>query len=501
MPRSARLRVEALESRWLPSATAALSWIPNDPQFGQQYALHNTGQNGAKVDIDINAPEAWRVATIARTTVGIVDTGIDYTHPDLYLNIWINQREIPPAIRSRLIDTDGDGRITFRDLNDPRNQGPSKITDLNGNGYIDAGDILRPISQGGWADGLDNARNGYVDDLIGWNFVTNTNNPLDDQGHGSHISGTIGAVGNNGVGIAGLAWNVQLMALKAFDSRGGSNTRWLADAIDYATNNGARVVNASWVLSTSSAIVDSAIERAAAKNVVVVASAGNNARNIDRTPVYPAGSQAKNVIVVTSVDNQGRLSSFANFGSNSVHLAAPGNNIFSTNAWGKYGNRSGTSMATSFVTGAVALVSGLRPEWNYRNVIDQILGNVRQLDSLRGRVASGGMLDLSKAIRVPARPNTPPPFDNGPSLSEVTPTQTGASRGSLTQLTMLLSTSYLPSTPLVVTPAAATPMQRPEQFFANAAWLDAWRLGRRWHSSRFVSAANNASDYETSRKS
>jgi subtilisin family serine protease len=459
MARLARLRVEPLEQRCVLSAT--LSWTPNDPHFPLQHGLHNIGQSGATPDIDINAPETWRVATIARTTVGVIDTGIDYTHPDLALNIWINQAEIPPHIRANLVDIDGDGRITFRDLNNPRNQGPGKITDLNGNGIIDAGDILRPISQGGWATGTDTARNGYIDDLVGWNFVNNTNNPFDDHGHGSHIAGTIGAVGNNGIGVAGIAWNTQLMALKTFDSRGASDTRWLSQALDYATANGARVVNASWVLGSESAVLNAAIDRAAARNVVVVASAGNNARNIDITPIYPASGNRPNVVTVTAVDPHGRLSSYANFGVNSVDIAAPGNNIYSTNSWGNYGNRSGTSMATSFVTGAVALVTGLRPEWNYRSVIDQILTNVKELSALQGRVGSAGMLDLSKAIRVPPRPQLPPPFK--PRLAELPP--------ALAEVAPALSSVQT----LVITPPAPVMSQVSTQTAPPlAAPLDAW---------------------------
>ncbi|MFQ3593326.1 MAG: S8 family serine peptidase, partial [Gemmataceae bacterium] len=184
-----------------------------------------------------------------------------------------------------------------------------------------------------------------------------------------------------------------------------------------------------------------------------------------------------NVIVVTSVDNQGRLSSFANFGAKSVHLAAPGNNIYSTNARGNYGNRSGTSMATSFVTGAAAMVTGLRPEWNYRNVIDQLLASVRELDSLRGRVASGGMLNLAKAVRVPARPRTPPTFSGpGPSLSEVWVAPAGS----------------VQITPSQVTPVAnsSSTSSRVDAFVAlgsASSWLDTWRSGRRGRLGSFTS--------------
>src|SRR5213079_3142605 len=132
-----------------------------------QWSLNNTGQNGGKPGDDIHATSAWTVTTGSlATVVGIIDTGIDYNNPDLYRNIWINQGEIPAAIRSKLIDADGDGLITFRDLNDSRNQGAGKITDLNGNGYIDAGDVLKPVAQGGWADGVSNDGDGFVDDVV-----------------------------------------------------------------------------------------------------------------------------------------------------------------------------------------------------------------------------------------------------------------------------------------------------------------------------------------------
>src|SRR5262245_55575373 len=161
--------------------------IPNDTYFSNLYGLNNTGQTGGTTDADIDAPEAWDITTgSTKTVVGVIDTGIDYTHIDLYQNVWINQGEIPSAIKSQLTDVDGDGLITFRDLNNSVNQGSGKITDLDGDGRITAADILKPTSQGGWADGTDGDSNGYTDDLVGWNFVNNTNNPFDDNGHGTH---------------------------------------------------------------------------------------------------------------------------------------------------------------------------------------------------------------------------------------------------------------------------------------------------------------------------
>src|SRR5262245_31005204 len=164
--------------------------IPNDAGFGNLYGMKNTGQQGGVPGADIKATFAWDIST-GGTSVAIanIDTGVDYNHPDLYKNIWINQGEIPANRLPNLKDTDGDGLITFWDLNEPVNQGPGKITDLNGDGRITGEDILRPMAGdlGGWANGLDDSGNGKIDDLIGWNFAgVSTNNPRDDFGHGTH---------------------------------------------------------------------------------------------------------------------------------------------------------------------------------------------------------------------------------------------------------------------------------------------------------------------------
>ena len=200
--------IEKLEGRRL------LSIVPNDPSFGQQWGL-----------TDADASAAWDSGTGSATVlVGHVDTGIDYAHPDLYKNVWINQAEIPGAVKRKLVDADGDKRISFWDLNDAANAG--KVADVNANGYVDAGDLLTPYKSdgtGGWEDGRNgknNRRDRYVDDIVGWDFANNDNDPLDTDGHGTHTAGTIAAEGNNGVGVAGVAWKASLMALKVFADGG-----------------------------------------------------------------------------------------------------------------------------------------------------------------------------------------------------------------------------------------------------------------------------------------
>ncbi|HEV3079437.1 MAG TPA: S8 family serine peptidase, partial [Gemmataceae bacterium] len=191
-----------------PETLVHTDLLPNDPKFQDGTLWGLNGANG------IQAPAAWDVTTgSSKMVIADIDTGMDYNHPDLYLNVWLNDAEIPASRMNNLIDVNGDGVIDFRDLNDPRNQGPGKITDVNGDGRIDAADILAPMivdangndtGAGGWVNPQKpNTQDGdtaHPDDLVGWNFVANNNNPFDDNQHGTHTAGTIGAVGNNSVG-------------------------------------------------------------------------------------------------------------------------------------------------------------------------------------------------------------------------------------------------------------------------------------------------------------
>jgi subtilisin family serine protease len=400
-----------------PDYSVSADVIPNDPSFNALWGMNNVGQSGGTAGADIDATPAWNVTTgTGRTIVAVIDTGMDYNHPDLYLNVWINQADIPAAVRARLIDTNGDGIISFRDLNDPRNIGSGKITDLNGDGRIDAGDILMPIAQGGWSTGAS-------DDLIGWDYANNDNNPMDDNGHGTHVTGTIGAVGNNGIGVAGVDWNVQIMPLKFLGANGSGYLSGAVSALYYAVAHGARVSNNSYGGGTYYAAMATAIANARAAGHIFVAAAGNSGGNNDVSPSYPASYNYDNVLAVAATDRNNQLASFSNYGS-TVDLAAPGVSILSTTPNSSYAYYSGTSMATPHVTGAVALLWDLHPDWSYGQVINRILSTVDPLPSLAGKVATGGRLDIGRAI-VGSGPTPAPGTTPTPSLPPaVTPAPT-----------------------------------------------------------------------------
>jgi subtilisin family serine protease len=393
-----------------PDYRIQLQRTPNDPQYPTEWDLNNTGQTGGTPDADIDAPEAWDTTTgSGRTTVAVIDTGIDYNHPDLYANVWINQAEIPPARRANLIDVDGDGLITFADLNDPRDQGPGKITDQNGDGRITAADILARMqgNSGGWADGVsEDGDTAHVDDLVGWNFVNNTNNPMDDNDHGTHVSGTIGAVGDNGVGVTGINWHVRLMGLKFLDANGSGTTSGAIAALNYAVAHGAAVSNNSYGGDPFSQAFFDAIRNARDAGHIFVAAAGNGnflgiGQNNDTTPFYPANYALANVVSVAATDATDTLAGFSNYGATTVDLAAPGVNILSTTRNNTYSRFDGTSMATPHVTGVLALVRDLNPTWTYSQVINKVLGSVDPVPGLQGKTVTGGRLNAARAVQPP----------------------------------------------------------------------------------------------------
>ena len=366
------------------------------------------------------ANEAWADGDTGAMTsvIGVIDTGIDYTHPDLYLNIWLNQREIPTTFRARLNDIDTDGLITFRDLNGAANA--SYVLDYNRNGRIDAGDILNDAR---WENRTDEDGNGYTDDLIGWDFVNNDNDPYDDNGHGTHVGGTIGGIGGNGVGVAGVNWNIQMVALKFLSASGSGATTGAINAVNYFTDAAIRATgvedfiatNNSWGGGGYSAQLNEAIGRAAQKDILFIAAAGNSARNNDMQATYPANYSTtamagyEAVVSVASLTNTGGLSSFSNYGATAVDIAAPGSSIYSTLPGGRYGTYSGTSMAAPHVTGAVALYAAEHPNASAAEIRAALLSSAAATPSLGGFVATGGRLDIGALMDT--SPALPTPMD------------------------------------------------------------------------------------------
>lgn len=323
--------------------------LPNDSSFTSQWNLQNNGQTGGVTDVDIDAPAAWDVQTgSSSVVVGVLDSGIDRTHPDLAANIWTNSGEIP------------------------------------GNGIDDDG-------------------NGYIDDVHGWNFVTGTPDTMDDHSHGTQIAGALGAVGNNDLGIAGVAWQVAMMPLKILDSSGAGFTSDAAEALAYSNVKNAALTCNAWGGSGFSQALRDVVTEAGAAGRLFVAAAGNNKRNTDSRPHYPASYDLENVIAVTSINDKGQLSWFANTGVNSVHLAAPGSGILSTIPGGGYAAGSGTSLAAAQVAGAGALLKASHPSWSAAGVKSALMGSVKPFASLADKTISGGSLNAAGALQASAR--------------------------------------------------------------------------------------------------
>ncbi len=314
--------------------------IPNDPRFSEQWNLNQAN------DYDIDAPEAWNITTGSPDIiVGVIDTGIDYDHEDLQANIWHNAGESGGGKENNGIDDDG---------------------------------------------------NGYKDDFRGWNFVFNSNDPYDDNDHGTFNAGVIGAVGNNGNGIAGINWRVKLMALKFLDANGSGTTEGAAEAIIYAVRNGAKVLNNSWGGGGFSRLLEDVIKFANDQGVLFIAAAGAESSNNDVTPNYPAGYEVLNVVAVTSSDRNDMLSSFSNYGRRTVDVAAPGSVILSTQPLNRYRILSRT--ATSQATGACALVWAQYPALKPRQVLIRVLGSVDRIAEMINRLTTGGRLNAANAF-------------------------------------------------------------------------------------------------------
>jgi subtilisin family serine protease len=402
-------------------AEISIAAVSNDPGYTSGMLWGMLGDTGTAQNVyGSQANEAWAAGVTGSTSsvVGVIDTGIDYTHPDLYLNIWLNQREIPTTLRASLSDIDMDGLITFRDLNGAANA--SYVMDYNRNGRIDAGDLLNDRR---WENGLDDDGDGYRDDLVGWDFVNNDNDPFDDQGHGTHVAGTIGAMGGNGVGVAGVNWTIQMVALKFLSASGSGSITGAVNSVNYFTDAAIRAnvaedfiaTNNSWGGGGYSAPLHNAIGRAAQQDILFIAAAGNSSSNNDVQANYPSNYSTSaiagydSVVAVASLTNTGALSSFSSYGATTVDIAAPGSAIYSTLPGGRYGTYSGTSMATPHVTGAVALYAAENPDATAAEIRAALLDSAAATSSLGGRVATGGRLDIDALLDTV--PTDPAPVD------------------------------------------------------------------------------------------
>jgi subtilisin family serine protease len=338
-----------------PNYIIRLTAVPNEPWFGSLWGLFNSGQivNGSAgvPGADIDAPGAWAYTTGSRANVvGVIDTGIDYNHPDLAANIWSAPRAFSVTIGGLTI-TCGAG-------------------------------------------------------THGFNAILNSCNPMDDHSHGTHVAGTIGAVGNNGVGVAGVSWVASMMGLKFLSAGGSGATSDAIKAIEFAIQAKAalgidanvRILSNSWGGGGHSIALGNQIEAANTADMLFVAAAGNAGTNNDVVPHWPSSYPNANVVSVASSTNRDVRSSFSNYGVVSVDLAAPGSNILSTVPNGGYVSYSGTSMATPHVAGAAALVLGECP-MDTASLKSLLLSTVDLPAALAGFTQTGGRLDVNTAIQ------------------------------------------------------------------------------------------------------
>ncbi|MBF0442899.1 MAG: S8 family serine peptidase, partial [Oligoflexales bacterium] len=326
---------------------------PDDPDFGKLYNMQNTGQTGGTPGADIKAVPAWELSRGSKNVlVGIIDTGILYTHPDLSANYWENPGETG-------LDASGNDKRT---------------------------------------NGIDDDSNGYIDDYRGWDFINNDNDPIDDHGHGSHCAGVIGAKGNNGIGIAGINWDVSLVALKVFNASGSTTTDALVSAIEYSNALGVNLTSNSWGGGQFSQVIHDAIKQASDKGILFIAASGNDGRDADTYIHYPSGYEMENIISVAATDHNDKLADYSNFGVKTVDVAAPGSDIYSTVLNDAYETMSGTSMATPHVAGLAALIKAKYPNATYIDIKNRILNNVDIISDLQGRILTGGRINAYASL-------------------------------------------------------------------------------------------------------
>lgn len=348
------------------SAPGPAPVFPDDPDFGLLHGLHNTGETGGTPDADIDAPEAWSVTTGSpEAVVAVIDQGVNIDHPDLDGNVWTNPDEIPD-------------------------------------------------------NGVDDDKNGYVDDVHGWDFVNGDNTLYDQEDedyektHGTHVAGIVAAEGGNGLGGVGVAHGARIMPLKVSSPTGISASRVIA-ALRYASGEGVRISNNSYGCLQSTptspcynALLAEEIRKADAAGHLFVASSGNEAKDTDVTAHYPSGYDSPNVVSVAATDENDDLGAGSNYGAGSVDLAAPGTNIWSTTPDFFFDYKSGTSMAAAHVAGVAALVESEYPDLSHLEVKERILQGVDKQDALTDRTVTGGRLNAAAAVGYEPPDATPP---------------------------------------------------------------------------------------------
>lgn len=333
----------------VPNSKMEIAGIPNDPGFGELKTFNGTQP------VDLGIVNIWDGSTsCGDAAVAVLDTGIDYNHPDLADNIWVNTREIP-----------GNGR--------------------------------------------DDDKNGYIDDVRGWNTINNNGETMDLHGHGTHVAGIIGAVGNNGIGIVGVNWSCKIIPVKVLWNEVGT-TWWIMKGLNYVRKIKAEFkipvvfVNMSLGGYVYFEDFEKLLNSMVKEKIIVVAAAGNNANDNDgEFKFYPAGYNSPNIISVASINDTGKLSSFSNYGVSSVHVAAPGEKVLSTVPGGGYLRLSGTSMAAPFVTGALANFYGFY-KVSPNQLINIFLSSTKQNPEIHNKVITGGMLNMENYFSAPFIP-------------------------------------------------------------------------------------------------
>ncbi len=361
------------EPNYIRRATQQALLTPNDSQFYQLWALHNTGQTGGTPDADIDAPEAWDLSRGSNSVVvAVIDTGVDYTHPDLAANMWRNT----PDCNSNNIDDDG---------------------------------------------------NGYKDDCYGIDTANNDSDPKDDNNHGTHVAGTIGAKGNNAAGVVGVNWDVQIMACKFLNSSGAGSTSDAIRCLEYVKmmkDRGVNIVatNNSWGGGGfSQALYDAIVENMNA-GILFIAAAGNDSTDNDSAEFYPADYYLPNIISVAATTHTDALANFSNFGQRTVHVGAPGQSISSTTRNNTYSTFSGTSMAAPHVTGLAALLKAYNPSLDWIAIRNLILSSGDPKASLQTKTITGRRINAYQALTCA----------NAPLFSVLRPLQTVSGGASVT---------------------------------------------------------------------